>query len=234
MPVNESQSLRTSAEGETLKVGLLWHSANSANLGVGALTIGNMAIARQVAEELGLTLRFTIIGVRGNGPNCLNDGEADLIDVDFRSLLSPGGCWSIHRGKLDCVLDIGAGDSFADIHSNRRFFFLWMSKMIAAARRTPQILSPQTIGPFTRSPYRQLARMALQRAAAVVTRDELSLTALASLAPRARAILSTDVALALPYENNSRLRGQTPPRVGVNVSGDAVERGGVWAQSVRV
>ena len=36
-----------------LTIGLLWHSPNSGNLGVGALTLGNIALARKAAEEGG-------------------------------------------------------------------------------------------------------------------------------------------------------------------------------------
>jgi polysaccharide pyruvyl transferase WcaK-like protein len=81
------------------------------------------------------------------------------------------------------------------------------------------MLSPQTIGPFTRTPYRQMARFALTRAKAVAARDEESLRALSSLAPDARGLLSVDVAFALPHETRRHLRGGERARIGVNVSG---------------
>jgi colanic acid/amylovoran biosynthesis protein len=201
-----------------IRIGLLWHSANSGNLGVGALTIANIALARQAAAELGLEPTFLVVGMRDDGPAYLKADQAGAFVVNTRTLLSPAGCWAV-IGAQDCVLDIGAGDSFADIYGLRRFLFLWLTKMIAIARATPLLLSPQTIGPFTRTPYKQLARIALSRATAVVARDKISLEALQALAPDARGVLSVDVAFALPFDDQSAQRAGRRIRVGVNVSG---------------
>jgi colanic acid/amylovoran biosynthesis protein len=204
--------------GRRLKIGLLWHSANSGNLGVGALTLANMAIARQVAHDLGLTPEFTIVGMGDEGPSYVSKADASVFVVDRSTLLSPTGCWALF-GKMDCVLDIGAGDSFADIYGPKRFAFLWLTKLLVLARGKPLVLSPQTIGPFSRFPYRQLARMALNRATAVVARDVMSFDALRKLAPGARGALAVDVAFALPFEDRHGGGPRPKVRVGVNVSG---------------
>jgi colanic acid/amylovoran biosynthesis protein len=201
-----------------VRIGLLWHSARSGNLGVGALTIANIALVREVAAEMGLTAQFVIIGAADTGKAYVRTDEAEVFDITTRSLVSPGGYWRI-IGAQDCILDIGAGDSFADIYAPKRFAFVWLTKMIALARRKPLLLSPQTIGPFTRFPYRALARLAVVRAVAVMARDRMSLDALSELAPSARGALSTDVAFTLPYEDQSERRGGERVRVGVNVSG---------------
>lgn len=203
---------------KVIRIGLLWHSANSGNLGVGALTIANMNIARQVAVDMGLSPKFVIIGMRDSGPPYVAPADAEVLVVDTRSLLNPRGCWS-QFGSVDCVLDIGAGDSFAEIYGLKRFMFLWLTKVMAIARGKPLLLSPQTIGPFTRTPYRQLARYALVKAETVVARDQASLEALRSLAPRANGVLAVDVAFALPFDDNGHRRGGPKVRVGVNVSG---------------
>lgn len=203
---------------KVIRIGLLWHSANSGNLGVGALTIANMAIARQVAAEMGLSPEFVIIGMRDSGPAYVAPADAEVFIVDGRSLISPSGCWS-QFGAVDCVLDIGAGDSFAEIYGLKRFMYLWLTKVMAIARGKPLLLSPQTIGPFTRSPYRSMARYVLTRAETVVARDQVSLDALRTLAPKANGVLAVDVAFALPFEDNSYMRGGPKARVGINVSG---------------
>lgn len=200
-----------------LRIGLLWHSASAGNLGVGALTVANLAIARQVAEDMGFQPEFTIFGMRESAVRYMGDEVGSFV-VDTRSLLSPGGYWSA-VAQQDCVLDIGAGDSFADIYGARRFAFLWLTKMMAKARRTPLLLSPQTIGPFTRPAYRPFAKAALSAADMVIARDKMSLAVLAELAPKARSVLSVDVAFALPYQDLSAQRGQSRLKVGVNVSG---------------
>src|SRR5205809_2675363 len=177
-----------------------------------------MAIVREVAAEIGVTPEFEIIGMRDDGIAYLKPDEAEIFSVNTLSLLSPWGS-SAALGRSDIVLDIGAGDSFAEIYGLKRFLFLWATKVIALAWRRPLLLSPQTIGPFTRAPYRQLARLVLERARGVVVRDRESLSALEALAPRARATLSVDVALRLPYDDRSHERGGERIRVGVNVSG---------------
>lgn len=207
-----------SVRAKTLRVGLLWHSANSGNLGVGALTVANIALAREVAAEMGIHLRFTIIGMRDQGPRYVCEADAAVFDVNTLSLAPPGGCWA-QFGNLDCILDIGGGDSFADIYGLKRFIFIWFTKVLALARRKPLLLSPQTIGPFTRQPYRFLAQSVLKHARGVIARDTMSFEALKELAPSAPRLQSVDVAFALPYVDQRQPLTNRPVRVGVNVSG---------------
>lgn len=201
---------------KTVSIGLLWHSTNSGNLGVGALTVANMELARQAAVAAGLEPKFLIIGMGDSGEPYVTG--CPTYAVNTLRLLSPGGCWSI-LGAQGCILDIGAGDSFAEIYGFKRFFFLWLTKAMAVARQVPLLLSPQTIGPFTRAPYVQMAAWVMRRARCVVARDQLSFDLVGRLAPSARRLLSADVAFALPYEDRSGLRGGVNLRVGVNVSG---------------
>ena len=196
-----------------ISVGLLWHSTNSGNLGVGALTVSNMAIASRAAERAGLRASFTVIGFRDRSPEYV---RLPSLPIDGRSLIQPSGYLS-ELGRLDCLLDIGGGDSFADIYGPKRFSYLWLTKAIAVARRKPLILSPQTIGPFHGSLYRKLAGAMLRKADAVFARDHMSMAAVRDLAPSANAIQSVDVAFALPFTPAERSKDRT--RIGLNVSG---------------
>jgi colanic acid/amylovoran biosynthesis protein len=199
-------------------IGLLWHSINSANLGVGALTVSNLALARQVCAKLGITPRFTILGYVDRAPAPYVVGQdIDVLPISGKAM-APGGAYWQAVSRLDCVLDIGAGDSFADIYSRRRFAFLWLTKFAAIVLGTPLQLSPQTIGPFTRQPETWLAAWAMRRADAVIARDPMSLEVARKLAPRARVVEAVDVAFALPYDRSKR-RGPDNLRVGLNVSG---------------
>ncbi|WP_293908125.1 polysaccharide pyruvyl transferase family protein [Phenylobacterium sp.] len=201
-----------------IAIGLLWHSANSGNLGVGALTIANMSIVREVVESLGLKPRFTIIGVRDRLEPYVSPDEAATFEVDSRAMLDPRRLWATTRAQ-DCILDIGGGDSFTDIYAMRRYALIWGAKAIAIAAGRPLLFSPQTIGPFSRQPHTALAAWAMRHAEAVVARDDASLEAVRVMAPNARRLLSADVAFALPFEDRSRERGGAIPRVGINVSG---------------
>ena len=214
----QSASRDADRPGRTLRIGLLWHSLTSGNLGVGALTLANMAIAERVALAGGYAPQFTIMGMRDSDSPRLADATVRNIVIDSRALLPPGGFWRA-AGQVDCVLDIGAGDSFAEIYGPRRFVFLWWTKLMLILRGVPLLLSPQTIGPFERSGYRRLAAVVLKRAFAVVARDQISLDVTRRIAPSAHALLSVDVAFELPYRSESHLRGGKRLRVGINASG---------------
>lgn len=201
-----------------ITIGLLWHSVGAGNLGVGALTVGNLIAAREAAAALGLTPKFRILEFASDlaTPYVAGD-DISVFQINTRSMVSPGGYWRELAG-LDCILDIGAGDSFADIYGAKRFGFMSATKELAYLRGVPLLLSPQTIGPFTKQPYRAIAGHLMTRADAVVARDPQSMAAVGEMAPRARAVQSIDVAFRLPFEKAKRRKGG-PLEVGVNVSG---------------
>jgi colanic acid/amylovoran biosynthesis protein len=204
--------------GARLRIGLLWHSLTSGNLGVGALTLANMAIADRVAREAGLVPQFTIMGMRDDDNPRLADASVMNVVIDSKAMIPPVGFWKA-AGEVDCVLDIGAGDSFAEIYGAKRFAFLWGTKLMLIMRGVPLLLSPQTIGPFEKPVYRRLAAIVLKRAFAVVARDTLSLDVTQRIAPDAHALLSIDVAFELPYHSRAAERGGPRLRVGINASG---------------
>lgn len=200
-----------------VEIGLLWHSLRAGNLGVGALTIANIAIIREVAGELGLEPHFTVLSMRETyGQSALP--EVDVFSIDGRSMLSPSG-YARQVSQLDCVIDIGAGDSFTDIYGAKRFAFLWLSKLLVVEQNKPLILAPQTIGPFTGRLYRRAASHIMRRAAAVMSRDATSLEETKALAPDADAHRAVDVAFLLPFEDRSDQRGGPRLRIGINASG---------------
>lgn len=207
-----------SSSPPVIDVGLLWHSATSGNLGVGALTLGNIALAQGVAQDLGLEPRFTVIQMRDGDTAPITPPSVRTFAIDSRSMVDPRGFLAT-VGTLDCVLDIGAGDSFADIYGAKRFAFMWGSKIATMMRGVPLVLSPQTIGPFESQPYKAMAAFAMNRAAAVVARDDMSLSVARALAPKAHTMLSVDVAFVLPYVDRSAERGRPKLRIGVNASG---------------
>lgn len=201
-----------------ISIGLLWHSAGAGNLGIGALTVGNLASARLAAEAVGLSPRFTIIHFPSDmDESHIAGDDVRVFRINGRAMVSPSGYWA-EIGKLDCVLDIGAGDSFTDIYDPKRFAYLWLTKELAFLRGKPLVMSPQTIGPFSRQPYKALAAHAMRKAFAVVARDPESMAAIGELAPGARRVQSVDVAFRLPFDPPAPRSGDVL-EVGVNVSG---------------
>ena len=200
-----------------LTIGLLWHSAVSDNLGVGALTVSQIAIVEKVAAGIGVGVRFMILGWRDPRPSYIEAPNVTRFEMSGRDLVSPGGLYSTVRG-CDLVLDIGAGDSFADIYGPGRIRRMLLAKFIVHAARRPMILSPQTMGPLSRAWARQGALASIRRCRAVFTRDTLSTTFLRDIGFTGTIGEATDVAMRLPYDPPAP-SGGGPVRVGLNVSG---------------
>ncbi len=200
-----------------LTIGLLWHSATSDNLGVGALTVSQIEIVQQIAEARDIPVRFVILGWRDPRTAYVAQDNVSRVDLRTRDLVRPGGLWAAVRG-CDMVLDISAGDSFADIYGGTRFAKNITSKAVVLASRRPLILSPQTIGPFKAAWAKWLAFAAMRRAAARFARDQISIDILKQAGFTAPVDLASDVALKLPYDPPEP-RGDGVVRVGLNVSG---------------
>jgi len=210
---------------EPIVVGLLWHSLTSNNLGVGALTFGQMALVTEAAKRKGVDVSFAVIGTRGGTPYPVEEyaiaGSGEFALRAFKS-----GNFSALRllQQSDIVLDIGEGDSFADIYGNKRLFIHVVAKGIARLLGKPLVLSPQTIGPFKSGVGKRLGGIGMSLARRIYARDHLSRAVLndAGLAHKSQEVI--DVAFALPFRKPTRT-GDSRVRVGINVSGLLFSRG---------
>lgn len=202
----------------SLRIGLLWHSLASGNLGVDALTEANLAMVHNEAAKLGLTVEPVVIGMDERSGAAARRSDIAFFPVRRKTLLTSSAFWN-RAGKLDCAIDIGAGDSFTDIYGLKRFGFLWLSKALLLARGVPLLLAPQTIGPFNSAIARRLAAAVLPRCYEVLSRDRESLELVRQIAPRARVGQGIDVAFELPFLDRSGERNGPRTRIGVNVSG---------------
>lgn len=214
----------TASSANKIHVGLLWHSPNSGNLGVGALTVANMALIDAAAEQAGIEAHYTILGFADPGaPIYVSHPRLQVVPLTGRALM-PGGTYGAALRRLDVVIDIGGGDSFAEIYGAKRFTYLMLTKVLARLRRVPLVLAPQTIGPFTRQPYRALATAIMRSAEMVVVRDPMSYAAAQEMSGAIRLIQTADVAFALPYDPAPQ-RDDGKVRVGINASGLLFNRG---------
>ncbi len=203
-----------------IKVGLLWHSLSSDNLGVVALTVSNMDLCRSAARAQGLGVEFLIIGTSGS-TTASNYEAAPGVSVatySRRAIINPWSQLSRQLKTCDVIIDIGEGDSFSDIYGMKRFLDLIVTKFAVTVRKIPLLLAPQTIGPFV-SPFARLAaRLALKQCTTIVTRDSQSTfyaRELVGTKPVAEAI---DVAVSLPFVASENTDGERV-RVALNVSG---------------
>lgn len=200
-----------------LTVGLLWHSMSSSNLGVGALTLSQMAIVERAAARLNKKVQFNVFGTLGVENYGTVPNVVGVCGVE-RNFIAPWKSPFLKQiRQCDLLLDIGEGDSFTDIYGLERYFILAGTKYAAWLSGCPLVLSPQTIGPFQGALTRAGANFIMRRAKKVFARDHLSMEFL-----RANRIGNVDevidVAFALPYRQPTE-GGGNKLRIGINVSG---------------
>lgn len=184
-----------------LTIGLLWHSFISGNLGVSALTDANMTLIAQAAHDVlpDQPLAFILFGPRGDSGF---SAPEQIAHFEYVEVSSPAQARNVRRklAQCDLVFDIGAGDSFSDIYGIKRFAKIAGLKFMVPQMRQRLVISPQTIGPFAHWWARAVAAAALNRAAQVFVRDDLSADRARALMRASRASVlqrSTDVAFAL-------------------------------------
>lgn len=202
-----------------LKIALILHSASNDNLGVGALSVSEVAILRRIAAAQGIPVHITIIdGIAARPPYVTG---ADVTVRPSRPLRRPLDFFRAIRAS-DMVIDIGAGDSFADIYGRRRLTQMFVMKYLTHLARRPLVLAPQTFGPFQHRLSTWLARQSIRLSAITAARDDLSVACLRDIGITGAIIAASDVALRLPYDPPpARAAGGPggPVRVGINVSG---------------
>ncbi len=202
-----------------IRIGLAWQSITSSNLGVGALGLSQIGVARAAAARCGRELQFFEFCHSERDPQRAIECGIRLADPlsPKRMLLSRSAALA-QISACDLMLDIGAGDSFTDIYGPKRFMLLSFLKWCCLHVGTPLVMSPQTIGPFDSGWTRMIASSLMRRARRIFARDTLSMDYLRGEGIEANAEEAADVAFRLPFER------QVAPadgriHVGLNVSG---------------
>lgn len=199
-----------------LKIALIFHSASNDNLGVGALSVSEVTILRRIAAARGLSLAITVIDSIAARPPYVT-GE-DITIRPTRPLRNPLDFFRAVQAA-DMVIDIGGGDSFADIYGPRRLAQMLLMKYLTHLARRPLVLAPQTFGPFRHRLSTLLARQTIRHSAIITTRDNLSTACLREMGITGEIIEASDVALRLPYDPPPERSEGGPIRIGINVSG---------------
>lgn len=203
------------------KIGLLWHSFTSDNLGVGALSVSHMALLDRVADELGIELSYKVMGTLGGLDylGCVAKAPVETLLISPRSVAkNPFSLINAFDG-CDLVLDLGEGDSFADIYGQKRYLLFALTKLVALCKGVPLVLSPQTVGPFATAFARVTARHLLKCSVRVFPRDGLSRRYLEEQGVAANCCEAIDLAFSLPFDRGERFSAGTGKlHLGVNPS----------------
>ena len=208
-----------SSNKKTITVGLLWHSVSSDNLGVGALTESQIAICEEAAIQSDCIVNYVIFGTQGGRDYVPKNVPVTIGGrVSIKQMLFGKSKFIQDLAQCDMMLDIGEGDSFADIYGLRRYLFLIISKIAVLVKGKPLILSPQTIGPFDYWLTRKLSAVLMRRCKRVYARDGLSFNYLKQCGVVDNIDEVIDVAFKLPFTRPMHVDHQCI-KVGLNVSG---------------
>ena len=206
------------ANHKKLRIGLLWHSITSDNLGVGALTLGQMELITRAARSKGREVSFVVIGTRGGTPYPVSQFEVEATaEYALRAFKARDMSALTLLRTCDMVFDIGEGDSFSDIYGNKRLAIQVSGKVLCKLSGIPLVLSPQTIGPFKSGLGKKLGTLAMKVASRIYARDNLSRKLLDECGFSHKSQEVIDVAFALPFQQAPR--GGERIKVGINVSG---------------
>lgn len=206
------------SEKVRLRIGLPWHSLNSSNYGLGALTECQLDIIQEAADSTSVDVDFEILFWPDLTEQYVRRPNLTFTPFSKEFLIAPRGGMFAYARRADLVADIAGGDSFTDQYGVKRFLFQALTKAIVILAGTPLVLSPQTLGPFERGWCRRLAAWIMRHARAVVARDAMSSDYIRKIGADRRLIEATDVAFRLRYKR-AELPQTGKIRVGLNVSG---------------
>jgi len=118
--------------------------------------------------------------------------------------------------EADFILDIGQGDSLADIYGKKRFNWIFSQYLLGMKYKKPYCILPQTIGPFYNQSISSKACKGLQYAKCVMTRDKQSYDYIKGLLPNKPVTECIDVAFFLPHKKKEFNSDYT--HIGLNIS----------------
>lgn len=118
--------------------------------------------------------------------------------------------------EADFILDIGQGDSFADIYGKRRFDWIFSQYRLGMRYKKPYCILPQTIGPFKDASIRSQACKGINYAKCVMVRDKQSYDYVKELLPDKPVTEIIDVAFFMPFKRKEFNKDFI--HVGLNVS----------------
>ena len=116
----------------------------------------------------------------------------------------------------DYILDIGQGDSFADIYGKKRFDWIFAQYKLGHKFNKPYCILPQTIGPFKSKDIKEQAITGIEWAKCVMVRDKQSFDYIKEISPDKKVFEIIDVAFFMPYVK--KVFDSSFIHVGLNVS----------------
>lgn len=219
---------------ETVNIILANAPINNGNRGCVALSVSSMYIIDEILSQAGIKYKLYlpdsqhseckshIISINGRDIEYYsiqyNKGLSlkDDAKIKIKGLLANKNYNKVFK-DADFILDIGQGDSFADIYGEVRFKIIDRIHTIARKYHKPYCLLPQTIGPFENERIRVKAIKSIENSSLCMARDKQSYDYVLEYVPQQKNVSEyIDVAFFLPYETISQDKNYI--HVGINIS----------------
>lgn len=209
----------------TVRIGILGCSLESVNYGVSALAYTQIAVLEKIAKKCSFGFEYWIFS--DDTETVINDARRQLdcgVIVSKPVIRSSDGLKGLSQIKneisqCDLVIDLTYGDSFSDIYGIKNYLRFCIPKIICIRSGKPLVLGPQTYGPYSSKISQVLAKYILRHADVLIARDKLSGTVAQSISKRSDVLLTSDLAMALPYDSGKyKLEKKGEPIAGLNVS----------------
>jgi colanic acid/amylovoran biosynthesis protein len=210
---------------KTIRICLLWHKLEAGNLGVSALSVGQILLLERISRTHNIKFEYTTVGTRSvknmdARKHLSNVIKKNVNHIDYDLSINIILGLILGRGlfdKFDYVMDIGEGDSFSDIYGLKRFLWQFISKLHVIRCNTPLILAPQTYGPYSSYISKLLSNFVFKKAHSIFSRDKESMNIVNKSG--AKCYLTTDVAMAIPIDKFVKPENARHLSIGINISG---------------
>ena len=219
---------------ETVNIILANAPINNGNRGCVALSVSSMFIIDEILSHAGVKYKLYLPDSQHSECKShiisINGRDIEYYSIQYNKGLSLKDDAKIKvKGSLETktynkafkdagfILDIGQGDSFADIYGEMRFKLIDRIHTIARKYHKPYCLLPQTIGPFENERIREKAIKSIEKASLCMARDKQSYDYVTKNVPQQKNVCECiDVAFFLPYETISQDKNYI--HVGINIS----------------
>ena len=233
-----------------LRIGAFGMAPDTSNMGVSALCKSFLAALREVLPEAEPVIFDYGEGIRRSTLRVGDDHVAVVLcgarggrrfyrPENLHTMAALAGTGALGRlhpvlrliDSCAVIVDASAGDSFSDIYGQARFRSICLPKAIAAKRRRPLLLLPQTYGPYAAAKNAERSCRLICASEQAWARDansfQIMRDLLGSTFDESRHRCGVDMAFGLPARNPThrdwpeldRWLQAAPPVVGLNISG---------------
>lgn len=219
-----------------MKIVITNSTINNGNRGCVALALSSMYIIDKILNDRNISHTFYLpqSGYDQKEEHTIKTGDVilkfvTLMDITpltakqhIKNLVKYIAKWKEYQATknayqdADYILDIGQGDSFADIYGKRRFDWIFSQYRLGMKYKKPYCILPQTIGPFKDVSIRTQACKGINYAKCVMTRDKQSYDYVKELLPDKPVTEIIDVAFFMPFKRKEFNKDFI--HVGLNVS----------------